>query len=85
MLRYAILCCIILRDIIIYYTRNYCISTAFDPSLKQLAKQRDTMREQMEDRHAPFDPMKGAFFARLPNSNPFCPFPQLGVSLLKFV
>eukprot|EP00439_Symbiodinium_sp_Y106_P056958 s2114_g8.t1 len=49
--------------------RNYCISTAFDPSLKQLAKQRDTMREQMEDRHAPFDPMKGAFFARLPNSS----------------
>jgi len=32
--------------------RNYCISTAFDPSLKQLAKQRDTMREQMEEARA---------------------------------
>ena len=28
--------------------RNYCISTAFDPSLKQLAQQRDKVREQME-------------------------------------
>lgn len=28
--------------------RNYCISAAFDPSLKQLAQQRDKVRAQME-------------------------------------
>lgn len=28
--------------------RNYCISTAFDPSLKQIAQQRDKVRERME-------------------------------------
>lgn len=35
--------------------RNYCISTAFDPSLKQLAMQRDKVREQMEAVRADVD------------------------------
>lgn len=29
--------------------RNYCISTAFDPSLKKLAQQRDVVRARMEE------------------------------------
>eukprot|EP00434_Breviolum_minutum_P003329 symbB.v1.2.002929.t1/scaffold162.1/size290285/2 len=35
--------------------RNFCISTAFDPSLKQLAMQRDKVREQMEALRADVD------------------------------
>lgn len=35
--------------------RNYCISAAFDPSLKQLAQQRDKVRAQMEATRAEVD------------------------------
>ncbi|CAJ1342168.1 unnamed protein product [Effrenium voratum] len=39
--------------------RNYCISTAFDPSLKQMAQQRDKVRAQMETVRADVDKKLG--------------------------